>query len=61
MTVKKVKNKKYTNSGRNDYYEIEENENMKMANTARRPIKNWKKAWVEHEDDFEDYEDDFYR
>ena len=60
MTVKKVKNKKYTNSSRNDYYEIEENENLKKANTARRPITNWKKAWSEHEDDIDDI-DDFYR
>jgi hypothetical protein len=61
--------KKYSSSATgSDYYTYEDYEpyegqkkikNVSSVHGQRRKIKNWKKAWSEHEDDYDEV-DDFY-
>lgn len=42
-----------------DYDDYDDDRQVKKQQAHRRPVKNWKKVWTEHEDDFDDI-DDFY-
>ena len=46
----------------NDYYEDEEyleHTSHKKESPRRRPVRNWKKAWVEHQTDYDEHEEFF--
>ena len=48
---------KYTKKMRfNDYYD-DEGEVMSKDSHKRRPVRNWTKAFVEHQDDYDEYDD----
>jgi hypothetical protein len=56
-----MKNSKSRNDNRK-YYDDYDDENIfgkKKEQKQRRPVKNWKKAWVEHEEDYVD-RDEFF-
>lgn len=42
-----------------DFDDEDRRQVKKQHQEHRRPVKNWKKAWTQHEDDFDDV-DDFY-
>lgn len=53
MTMKKQKSKVRHDY---EYEEYEESQKKKHVVEQRRPIKNWKKAWIENsDDDLEDF------
>lgn len=57
-----MKNKNYSYEDDDYDYEYEDRKKAKKAdleNQKRRNIRNWKKAWSEHTDDFDEI-DDFY-
>lgn len=58
-----MKNSKSRNDNRkyyNDDYDDEEFlDKKKREERHRRPVKNWKKAWVEHQSDYDD-RDEFF-
>lgn len=57
MTMKKHKSNQYEYDDYDDYDDMPK---KKSLSDHRRPIKNWKKAWIEHSDEYEDIED-FYK
>lgn len=55
-----MKNSKSRNSDKNRDYEDDEYGNgKKKFSPRRRPVRNWTKAWSEHEKDYDELEDFF--
>lgn len=48
------KSKHYKKYDEDQYYDDEHLPGKKMHQERRRSVKNWKKAWSEHEDDYDD-------
>lgn len=42
-----------------DYETDRQNKGKKLSDHRRRPIKNWKKVWSEHNSDYEEVDDFF--
>ena len=51
-----MKQNKKSNRDHNDYYDDEDDYRpaKKKDSPRRRPVRNWKKAWVEHQEDWEE-------
>lgn len=45
----------------NDYDEEEMKPSKKKDEPRRRPVRNWKKVWTEHQSDYDEYQDLFKR
>ena len=58
MTMKKYKTS-YDEYHNDDYDHDQDDTKKKSLRDHRRPIRNWKKAWSDHTDDFDEIED-FY-
>lgn len=56
--MKNSKSRNEINRQRYDDYE-EYNQTKKKPQQKRRPVRNWKKAWIEHEDQVDEL-DEFY-
>jgi len=56
-----MKTHKKSNNDRRDFYDDEEDyrPSKKKESPRRRPVRNWTKAWEEHQTDFEDLDDFF--
>ena len=56
-----LKNRSYQEDYNDDYDDEDRRRKKKLHQEHRRPVKNWKKAWGEHTDDYELLEEFFSR
>jgi len=57
--MKNIKKSVALRKGDSDYEEEDAHDSKTKLDNRRRPIKNWKKVWSEHTDDYDDVDDFF--